>query len=381
VNESAGQLADAPVQFSATSQTPATERQTVAPLAKQLSGPSLHVLPQIPPPMHGSPAWLLHVPPAQVSGPLQNRPSLHGAVLLLCTQVPAPLHSSSVQTLPSVVHADPRSSLQVSAASLHESWQTLPPVHGSPECWLQVPPPQMSVPLQNRPSSQTLPSPPSHALVASLQAPAQVPMPPAHGSPGWTVHDPARHVSGPLQNVPSSHGPVLFVCAQVPVPLQKSSVQTLPSVEHGVELLALPSAGHVAEPLQTSAASHSSVAARHVIAPANPSAGHEADAPLQVSATSQTPFAARQVLPDENESAGQVVEAPVQFSATSQTPAEERQTVAALAKQSSVDSLHVLPQIPPPVHGSPACDEHVPPLQVSAPLQNCPSSHEAALLG
>jgi hypothetical protein len=107
---------------------------------------------------------------------------------------------------------------------------------------------------------------------------------------------------------------------------------------------------------------------------AKPSAGHEAEAPLQVSATSQTPADARHVFPDVNESAGQLVDEPVQLSAVSQTPAEARQTVAALAKQLPADSLHVLPQIPPPAHGLPECTLHVPPAHVSVPLQNTPSS-------
>src|SRR6185369_3023518 len=35
----------------------------------------------------------------------------------------------------------------------------------------------------------------------------------------------------------------------------------------------------------------------------------------------------------------------------------------------------------PPVHGSPACWEQVPPLQVSAPLQKTPSLQDTALFG
>ena len=87
---------------------------------------------------------------------------------------------------------------------------------------------------------------------------------------------------------------------------------------------------------------------------ANPSTGHADDSPLHVSATSQIPDADRQVFPVENPFAGHVAELPVQVSATSQTPTEERQVVAALAKQLSAVSLQLLPQRPPPTHGSPA---------------------------
>jgi hypothetical protein len=67
-----------------------------------------------------------------VSVPLQKAPSSHGAVLFGCVQVPLPLHTSLVQTLPSLVHAEPDDALQSSAASLHTFWQTAPPLHGLP---------------------------------------------------------------------------------------------------------------------------------------------------------------------------------------------------------------------------------------------------------
>jgi len=81
LNEFAGHVADVPVQVSTASQAPAEERQTVAALAKQLSAASLQELPQIPPPVHGLPECTLQVPPAQLSVPLQNSPSLQGPAL------------------------------------------------------------------------------------------------------------------------------------------------------------------------------------------------------------------------------------------------------------------------------------------------------------
>ena len=55
--------------------------------------------------------------------------------------------------------------------------------------------------------------------------------------------------------------------------------------------------------------------------------------------------------------------------------------VPAATAQLSLASVHEPPHSPPPAHGSPACAAHVPPLHVSAPLQNRPSSQGAALLG
>src|SRR5262245_48893400 len=75
--------------------------------AKQLSAVSSQVRAHSGPPVHGSPACTLHVPLLHVSAPLQKRPSLHGAVLLGWTQVPVPLHWSSVHTLPSSVQPVP----------------------------------------------------------------------------------------------------------------------------------------------------------------------------------------------------------------------------------------------------------------------------------
>jgi hypothetical protein len=117
-------------------------------------------------------------PPLQVSPVVQALPSSQVAALLTCAQVPAPLHRSLVQTLLSLVQAVVAAAKQFAAASLHELAHSAPPAQGSP-AWPQAPPLQVSTPLQKRPSSQ---------------------------------------------------GAVLFVCWQVPVPLQVSSVQALLSL-------------------------------------------------------------------------------------------------------------------------------------------------------
>src|SRR5437762_2063833 len=107
---------------------------------------------QAPPTAEGSRRWV-QVPPLHVSVPLQKRPSLQEAALLGWVQAPAPLHTSSVQTLPSSGHGTLAGVWQLLAASLHMSLHWAPPVHGSPLC-VQVPPLQVSVPSQKRPSSQ-----------------------------------------------------------------------------------------------------------------------------------------------------------------------------------------------------------------------------------
>ena len=68
---------------------------------RQFFAVSLQVSLQSAPPVHGSPAWTLHVPPLQRSAPLQKRPSEQVWVLLVWVQPVAALQPSSVQTLPS----------------------------------------------------------------------------------------------------------------------------------------------------------------------------------------------------------------------------------------------------------------------------------------
>jgi len=72
--------------------------------AVQESEVSLHDSAQLASPSgpgHGSPECT-HDPPLQVSTPLQKSPSSQDTVLFRCVQVPAPLHTSVVQTLPSL---------------------------------------------------------------------------------------------------------------------------------------------------------------------------------------------------------------------------------------------------------------------------------------
>jgi hypothetical protein len=72
-----------------------------------LSADSLQVLLHSGRPLQGSPECDEQVPPEQVSAPLQYRPSSQDAVLLGWVQVPEPLQTSLVQTLPSSVQAAP----------------------------------------------------------------------------------------------------------------------------------------------------------------------------------------------------------------------------------------------------------------------------------
>jgi hypothetical protein len=71
-----------------------------------------------------------------------------------CVQLPDALHTSSVHALPSLVHAVPAGSKQLSAVSLQASAHSGPPAHGLPAWLEQAPPLHASVPLQYRPSSQ-----------------------------------------------------------------------------------------------------------------------------------------------------------------------------------------------------------------------------------
>src|SRR5207248_2346896 len=81
--------------------------QAIVAGSKQLSAASLQVRAHSGPPAHGSPAWFVQPPaPSQVSGPLQNVPSLHDAPSgeLGCVHVPAPSHTSLVHGFPSLAH-------------------------------------------------------------------------------------------------------------------------------------------------------------------------------------------------------------------------------------------------------------------------------------
>src|SRR5262249_20208424 len=85
-----------------------------------------------------------------------------------CSHAPAPLHWSSVHTLPSSVHDVPLGLKQSLAVSSQRFAHSGPPVHGLPAC----------------------------------------------------VHTPPLQTSAPSQKSPSSHGAVLFGWMHVPAPLQ-----------------------------------------------------------------------------------------------------------------------------------------------------------------
>jgi hypothetical protein len=125
--------APAPSHVSASVQSLSVELPQEVPAAtRHESAASLHTSAHSPPPVHGSPEWLEHVPPLHVSVPLQNSPSLHGALFAGCVQAPAPLQTSSVQPFESVLHPVPAETKQLSLVSLHASAHSLPPLHGSP---------------------------------------------------------------------------------------------------------------------------------------------------------------------------------------------------------------------------------------------------------
>jgi hypothetical protein len=165
---------------------------------------------------HGSPLCVEHAPPVHVSVPLQNSPSLHAK----------PFGSAA---------------RQLSADSLHDSEQSPSPStpgHGSPACVEHVPVVHESAPLQNNPSAQAEPfgSFARQLSATSLHDSAQFESPsaPGQGSPVCTEQLPPAHVSVPLQNKLSLHGSVFGLCRHVPVALHTSSVQTFESLVHGV---------------------------------------------------------------------------------------------------------------------------------------------------
>src|SRR5439155_11159840 len=132
-------------------QTSPSSVHGVSAVVRQLWAASLQVSLHSGPLAHGSPLCV-QTPPLQVSVPLQKRLSLQEAVLFGCVQAPAPLHTSSVQTLPSLVQAVPAAVWQLWADSLYVLLHSRPLAHGSPLC-VHVPALQVSVPLQKTPSS------------------------------------------------------------------------------------------------------------------------------------------------------------------------------------------------------------------------------------
>jgi hypothetical protein len=159
-------------------------------------------------PTHGSPVWMLQVPPEHVSVPLQKMPSSHGAPLLACVHAPAPSHRSSVHGLLSSKHGV---------------------LSGSFGCVHAPTPSQTS-------SVQSLPSSVQGVAAGSLQLSALSLQRSAHSPPARArVAGRARSTCRPskcrcqLQNNESVHEAVLFGCRQFAAPSHISSVQTLPS--------------------------------------------------------------------------------------------------------------------------------------------------------
>ena len=129
------------------------------------------------------------------------------------TQTPATHWSPTVHELPSL-HAlwSGSEAEQAAACSLQVSVQSESssgPSHGSPGCTLQLPPAQLSLPLQNTPSSHgAVLSRWSHSLVMSLHASVVQPFSSAQLR-SVPVQTPPLHASFSVQNRPSSHSPVV----------------------------------------------------------------------------------------------------------------------------------------------------------------------------
>ena len=275
-----------------------------------------------------------------------------------------------MQPLPSSAHAVPDGAKQLSVVSLHTAAHSVPPAQGSPAWTLQLPPPQVSAPLQKRPSLQDAvlfgcpqePDPLHWSFVQPLPSSVQVvpdgakqssavslhtaahSAPPAQGSPAWTPQVPPLHVSAPLQKTPSSHGAVLLECAQLPEPLHWSLVQPLPS-----SVQAVPPGAK-----QSSAAS--SQVDAHSLPPAQGSPtwapqlpAEQVSAPLQKTPSSQGAvlLAWTQVPAPSHWSSVQALPSSVQaVSAASRVQADEQQSPSAVLPSShcSLPSVTESPQ-------------------------------------
>jgi len=317
LNEFAGQLVDVPLHVSATSQSPAADRQT------KVDGRTASV---------GHAALVPEQLSATSQAPADARQTVvddlnasagHAALvpvqLSARSQVPAAARQTVVDGLKVFVgqlvlvpvHVSARS--QSPADDLH----TVPALPAA--CWqVTLVPLQVSV---------------LHGLPSSVQA---VPFP---------LTASAGHVAlEPVQFSATSHSPA--------------------AARHAVVADLKPSAGQLLlDPSQLSARSQIPAAARHCV-PAGTfaSLGQAALEPLHVSAASQLPAAARQtVVEDANPSVGQVPLVPVQLSATSHAPATGRH-VTVLALKASTHVLAV------PEQWSPASLSHAPPWELPVQL-------------
>src|SRR6266849_2885098 len=224
------------------------------------------LLVQASPSLHGAGLLLLqlaagpptHAPAAQVSLVVQAFPSLQGPVLLVCTQPVAGTQLSSVQTLPSsqlgagpptqvpplhaslvvqafpslhglvlLVCTQPVSGLQASVV------QTLPSSQLGAGPPTQVPPLQVSLVVQAFPSLQGLVLLVCTQPVAGLQLSSVQTLPSSQLGAGPPTHAPPAQVSLVVQAFPSLQGLVLLTCVHPLAGLQPSVVQTFPSSQLG----------------------------------------------------------------------------------------------------------------------------------------------------
>ena len=195
-----------------------------------------------------TPSW--HVSVVQAS------PSLHGAVLLVWRQPPAPSQVSSVQGLLSsqfwvvvAVHVPPWhvspivQGLASSQGAVLFTWmQPLTgsqpsSVQGFPSSQVGAAPPTQAPSWQVSLAVQGLPSSQGAVLLLCRQPPAPSQVSSVQGLPSsqmnWPAQTPPWQVSLTVQVLPSSQGAALFVWVQPLAGLQPSSVQALPSLQSG----------------------------------------------------------------------------------------------------------------------------------------------------
>src|SRR5205823_259912 len=271
---SAGQLGPVPVQFSAGSHSPAEGRHSVKADRKPSGGHVVLVPSHVSSASH-TPAAGRHTAPALPAG---------------CWQAPLiPAHPPVGHGVLSSVHAVP--------LAFFASAGQLGPVPVQFSTWSHSPAAgRQGVVEDAKPSA-------GHVLLVPVHVSA-------------TSHTPAeaRHT---VPALPAG-------CWQATlVPSHWSTVHGLPSLVHAVPAAFFASAGQLGPvPVQFSARSHSSAAARHTTsAEAKPSAGQSFVTPSQLSATSQTSVAARQTVPaGVFASAGQAVLVPEHVSCGSQAP-------------------------------------------------------------
>ena len=196
------------------------------------------------------------VPPSHVSSVVQALPSLHEAVLLVCTQPVVGLQESSVHGLPSSQlravppHAGPAATGVVGRAGVavvarggvvgvHAARVGIAGVVGAHVVVVAaarrpadaVPPLHVSFVVQALPSSHEA------VLLVCTQPIAGSHVSSVHGLPSSQLRAvpptqvPPSHMSLVVQALPSSHEAVLLVCTQPDVGSHVSSVHTLPSLQ------------------------------------------------------------------------------------------------------------------------------------------------------